>query len=258
VKPTPPAILGKLIQIICWMGEISFWVLPTGLSLMIFVVPCKAPYLGSLLLTDEQCLPIYEKASNIIFHLPLILATLLLHMQAIVRTYIYSGYVHMAGSAFLWLEILNLLKMKKKYNGTDFRSIQIFENLLNSCIRRRIFPLVAGTITLLQILACFAIIRGISTASFISRMIYINATNNSLIVNISIFTMAGKIFSRSKQWIEEAMKKGTQNKIKRRVIKSFAPLRLRLKDNFADELTCLVVQNFCIVQTVSLLLVASK
>jgi hypothetical protein len=238
------------------MTELTLIVLPVFLSAMLLVAPCKPPFLGSHFLKGKQCLPMYEQWSNMPLHLALIGINFLLQMQFIARTALYTGYVLMAASAFLWLEILTLLN-KQTYFGRDYKSLEVFEKILNSCTRRRIFPGVATPMTLIQILAIFAVLRGSGTASLPSILVYLIATNNSLIVNITVFTMAGKIFCRSKQWIKKARGK-SQGKLQRRVIKSFAPLRLCFKDNFADEMTCLVVQNFCFLQTVSLLLLFSK
>lgn len=134
-----------------------------------------------------------------------------------------------------------------------YRRIQIFEKTLNSCIRDRIFLTLAFLGPLFQVLAGFALIE-VANSKNISilvgcGLIYVVI----LIMTLLNFCVAGQINRLSLNWIK-CRGRLCKSKIFTRKMKSLVSVRIQYGSNFVEALTPLVVQEFCVRQTTSLLL----
>lgn len=76
-----------------------------------------------------------------------------------------------------------------------------------------------------------------------------------MVSNLVIFGGAGTIFSSSAKWLK-VVQNQQRNDFRRRVVKSMRPLRIYFGSNYVDNLTTLVIQHFCMIQTMNLLLLA--
>lgn len=138
----------------------------------------------------------------------------------------------------------------------EYRKVQIFERILNDCTRKSIFLKTALLMPSLQIFISFAVIMmyhsdqvdAIVTVLFLSVYLF------DLAFTLQIFSAAAKANASSSKWIESC--KGTaKNKYERKFQKSLISLKLMFGNNFVEVLTPLVVQEFCVRQMMSFLVI---
>ncbi len=78
-------------------------------------------------------------------------------------------------------------------------------------------------------------------------------TDILLVVGVD-FASLGKMYGASKSFVEPARKLTNSTKLVRRSAMALQPLKIRFGMNFIDELTALTILDFCLNQTVSLIL----
>lgn len=80
-----------------------------------------------------------------------------------------------------------------------------------------------------------------------------------LITNVAIVTMAANVYTRSTNillnWQRSNGSRG-QGKLERKIIKSCFRLKVRFGNSYVDKFTPCVIQNFCFIQTASLLIIS--
>lgn len=166
-------------------------------------------------------------------------------------------FMLMGGTLILWDEFnrvfssnLDSPRFLKKY-----RELQVLEKLNNSCLRFNTFSKMAFACPIVEIFSGFAIVKLHHSMDIFYLVALLVAKFVAALVNLVVFG-AGSIYSQSWKWLqtEQNLRKG--NKFERRVIKSMMPLRIWFGSNYVDPLTPLVVQHFCISQTMNLLLLA--
>lgn len=160
-----------------------------------------------------------------------------------------------AGMIHLWLESTQLFDdTRVESKILKYRELQVFEKLLNAFTAARIFPVLVSTLPAMEILGVFALVRlhgGMDTL----QLAFIAA--ETLIVTgftLVFFSGPGKIYSGSVKWLRDC-KAGENRGVNRKVLASWTPLKIRFSKNFVDELTPLILQQFCTIQMVNLLLV---
>ncbi|XP_035711269.1 uncharacterized protein LOC118436774 [Folsomia candida] len=167
----------------------------------------------------------------------------------------------LTGVIFLWIECQVFIRKCEAglTSQIEYRKVQMFEKILNACTRNTIFLKTALLTPSLQIFVSFAVITmhlsnqvdSLVTAMFL--LIYLF----DLAFTLQIFSSAAKVNTASRKWIKSCKGKNTK-KIERKIHKSLAPLRLMFGNNFVEVLTPLVVQEFCVTQMISFLLIMRK
>lgn len=71
--------------------------------------------------------------------------------------------------------------------------------------------------------------------------------------NMVLFTGSGKLRGKSASHLDW-LKGKARGKMEKRFVKSLAPLKIKFGSNFVDELTALVIQDFCSVQIMNCLI----
>lgn len=221
------------------------------LTVFVFMSPCQLPFLGSLLLTT--CSGWYFSFVLIRLALDFFEFMFLSHLLVSVTPYVIL--ILMCGIIFLWNGCQRSLGNPMRYiYRANYRKLLILEKLVNACVRYRIFPIVAMGCPIVEIVGCSVIIKLHSTLEMSQLVSLMILFFYCTIYNVLFINAAGIIHSKSVAWLVEANKGCWRNKILRREIQSTMPLRLWFGANFVDGLTTLVIQNFCVNQTISLLL----
>lgn len=217
------------------------------------MAPCKLPFMGSLLLTTCNS----WSFSYVLIRLGVSFVEFLVFAQMLVSCMPFLIIMLLVGITFLWDETEAAVGQSKGFKFKKYRNLQVLEKLINAGVRFRIFPATGITCPWVQIVGGFAVVKLHSSLEFSYFVLFLQYFSICVFNNIHSFGGAGAIYSKSQGSLiaakREVLKKKVP-KIARREIKSLTPLRIWFGSNFADELTCLVIQDFCINQTISLLL----
>lgn len=215
-----------------------------------FVSPCQLPFLGSLLLSSCSG----WEAPFLLTRLALAFLECSALWQLVVVEVPYVIFVLVSGIILLWIGFQSLGNgvAELQVDIRRYRQLQVLENLINSCVRRRIFPVITACLPLVEIVGGFILLK---LHSFLdpSQLITFYCT----LFNMLVLSGAGSIHSKSFGWLVAARNGVVGNKahkVLRREIMSLLPMRVWFSSNFVDHLTTLVVQDFCINQTITLLL----
>ncbi|OXA49508.1 hypothetical protein Fcan01_15569 [Folsomia candida] len=184
---------------------------------------------------------------------------LLLFITAAISGLYYNFGVLLKGVAYLWIDCKNFVNRYEHGLVTilEYRKVQAFEKCLNSCIRSRIFFCSALTVPTIQITLCYVAIKSFQSddRNTFKGAMFLWTYFMAMGFTMMMFTVGAKISNLSKNWISRS-RWNIKRKWERKVHKSLAPLSLKFGNNFVERLTPLVVQEFCVRQTVSFLLVS--
>lgn len=136
--------------------------------------------------------------------------------------------------------------------------MQVSEKIVNAVVRFRIFALFGYFLLLVQIILGFVAVKILhdDEASVFRAGIFICPYVGTLLVSLGAFSMAGNVIRTSSKWI--LLYKGrSKSSVTRRMCRSLTPLRVQFGNNFVEPLTPLVIQEFCVRQTASLLILST-
>ncbi|OXA45218.1 hypothetical protein Fcan01_20143 [Folsomia candida] len=234
--------------------EFGYYSVSTLLSLLALFLPCQPGLTSSVICSSDAVLPndLVFKFLHILFF-PTV--EFLISMQVTVGTAYNFVTVLLTGVTFLWLECAFFIKCYQKEFASlaDYRKIQIFEKILNSCTREGIFLKFVILIPSLQMLISFVVIKMLHSGhDFLAVMfvwMYVIILGSTLLT----FSAAAKVYDTSTKWIE-GCRGGERKKYARKMHRSLIPLRLYFGNNFVEILTPLLVQEYCVRQTATFLL----
>jgi hypothetical protein len=231
-------------------AEVACWIVPTFLALLTGWIPCKPPFLSSLIFC-------HEKYKYSVIRLAIVLFEFSLWHQFVLGAAIYI-FNMVVSLSFLWLQVDSHVKSIGHDFGS-YRKLQVLEKIINSFMRNRLLPLFAWMYPIFEIILLYIVIKlfhstdSDSIKILMFAFMYFGVT----VFTVGIFSAAAKVHNLSKEWIKWS-KQGCKNKMERRIHKSIIPLRLYFGNNYVDTLTPCVIQDFCARQTASLLLLGKK
>lgn len=227
--------------------------------------PCQFPFLGSFLHPGDVCQSRIQTLSwavlskckfwsGITSRCVLIITDVAIvsHIYAIGITYIFV--VLLPGNLFLWEESCRAFSGKNT-NLKFYRTLQVLQSVLNSSNRYQIFPMVAYCFPAVQILDAFLLIKYYDTMDYSLFMIVIVQYVQCLFCIAMLFMWSAKVYANSCAWL--AKRKRSVNKggtFERKFLRGLVPLKVLFGMSFVDELTPLVIEQFCVLQTINLLL----
>ncbi|OXA44229.1 hypothetical protein Fcan01_20874 [Folsomia candida] len=254
-------ILATIVNLTYSLANFSAYVaFPPGIVVMLAILPCQAPLLGYLLFWGDECSrPLFQSDPGVmfIFRMVLLLVEFVQICRHVVVAAHYAIYVVLSGILYFWEETTKILRFP--YSTEGYRDLQVLESVLNASIRFRIFPTVLFLAPTMEILATFACIKyhdamgGMQIQLLLIVLLALNAT----VLNVLYCTGAGIVCRKSGEYLRD-MKGRVKRKVEKKLLKSYAPLKVRFGSNFMDELTPLVIQQFCSAQTANLLLLSYK
>ncbi len=247
------AITSTCLGILLDVMHIAVSLIPLILTALTLLSPCFPPLITSLL-----CRPIKSKFvwmngpfSKIGFS---IVEFALCHMATTIANYYAIIFLVMTTSR-LWLDCKNLSDSVAALEDQIlfYRKIQIYEKTLNSCIRYRIFLTLALLGPLFQVSVGYALILVTNSGNIVILALCWLMYFVMFSVSMVIFSVTGLVNRVSWYWIATRRVTCTR-KVVRKAMRSLVPVRIQFGNNFVEPLTPLVVQEFCVRQTVSLLL----
>ncbi len=136
---------------------------------------------------------------------------------------------------------------------SKYRQLQLIEKQMNVTLRSFFIPGCLTFTTIGEIFTLFVCIK-LHQEIPIQAFAFFPMLGLDLILVIGVdFASLGFIYLRSQEFVE-GCKKLNGVKLVRRQTRSFPPLKIRFGMNFIDELTGMTILDFCLNQTVSLLL----
>lgn len=265
ISPDTPPPLGKYVlaalKYMCNLMTTSYWVWGLGMAAMTLFTTCKPPLFGPFLLCRAGSDPI-PSTSRILGTLALAFLEFVMGVQITVSGCHYVIHSQLPGTIVFWGRCQQFIKtteslVDSKVRG--YRHLQITERIQNSICRARILPVTLVAIPIMQILGGFALLMLYDTANVSQISLFVACYLDSTAFCLILLTAASYINTQSKGWIAQVKSEISgkkKNNYFKRVHKSFRPLRIEFGNNFVERLTPLVMQEFCISQTASLILLA--
>lgn len=253
--------LRKGVKFFCQLSKLVTYAFPYFITCMALLFPCKPPLMGSMLHQNlEECGGSYNYIVCVNLQ-KLIVASFefIVSKQGTISSLHYAIYSLLMGIIYLSIKCESLSRTKNP--AMAFREVQVLERVVNANIRWRLFPVTMGFIPIVQIFAGFAIVKLSSSGiNWLKLAMFGLVFLEVLVFNLITVSSAANICNKSMDWLKtqklrESGEHGT--KAMRKFWRSCPPLKLRMGNNFVDRLTPLIVQQFCSVQTMSLILLSN-
>jgi hypothetical protein len=134
-----------------------------------------------------------------------------------------------------------------------YRYIQILEILVNEFGQSKFVPVSIVLIPMMEILGLFGTVKLYDVVPLPGFIIYPYAYFCAMVVLLLYVATSGKLFDTSKN-ILNLWRTLKATKLRRKIIKSLQPLKIKFGSNFIESSTSLVIQSFCLKTVVDLLL----
>lgn len=223
--------------------------LATLIGLLAIVAPCQPLLLNSLLCRDGIFL-----CRNYTWILRMLSAPIefFLFLNMIIATTHYFIEIMLKGVAFLWIDCKAFVKRydKKLARIGEYDNLRIFEKCLNNCTRSRLFLVCALGSPAMQIAICYVAIELFRSNDQFKASLFLWVYFMTLFFTMIMFSWAAQINTLSREWLYRC-RWHVKNKWERKVHQALTSMRLEFGNNFVETLTPLVVQEFCVRQTVS-------
>ncbi|OXA40244.1 hypothetical protein Fcan01_24886 [Folsomia candida] len=245
-------------QLINVIGVLVKWteiVLSLATGVMVFLFPCKLPFLGSAIFSKVTCeKSLLDACAWMIcarIGLAVFEAKQQLHMILVGGQ--YAIFTLMMGCIHLWGVLGEVCDVIDVPFCTKYREAHVLEQLLNSCTRTRIFPIFATTVPAFQIITAYACVKHYDVMEMTHLIAICLTMLDSTVFNLVLFIGSGKLYEKAGAYLTGRMIRA-RGKIETKFVKSLTPLKIRFGSNFVDELTALRVQHFCSIKIIDLLL----
>lgn len=142
-----------------------------------------------------------------------------------------------------------------------YHCIQIVEKSFNDFLMVRVIPAVITGSPAIQILAQYTCINHYGDIGMPGFLVFPLIGGNAMINNVLVNTLASCINTASVKALASVKDKVAlveKKKLMRRRVWACSVLKVKFGSNFIDRGTPLVMQNFCMSQTVSLSLITGK
>jgi hypothetical protein len=254
---------------------ISFSAVPIVYFPALVMFPCHPPFSGSWLPACNDDVKMVSGQSKISLLIVIGLGTIdtLVHWNALQDVIFHGMYVVFA-SISCFLEYLHIVRNEiheisiRTSKGTGckennenlyiYNGIVLLNKLIISRSGKVLFPVSFCGPWVLQILYLYVTIRsieGLHKNPFLF-ILFLSIYIDMVIVSVLVSSFGSKIYTTSvsmkDEWIQRARKR--KDKLAKRRAKSLLPVYIKLGGNFIDRTTPILIEDFCVNQTVSLLL----
>jgi hypothetical protein len=255
--------------------RISFSALPFVYFPALVMFPCHPPFSGSWLPACNDDMKMVSGQSKISLLIVIGLGTVdTLVFWNILQDVLFHAVYMVVASMSCFLEYLHIVRneiheisirtskgTRCKENNDNlciYNGIVLLNKLIISRCGKILFPATFCGPWVLQILYLFATIRsieGLHKNPFLFPL-FCSGSINVVIISFLLSSFGSKIYTTSvsmkDEWTQKARKRN--DKLARRRAKSLLPVYIKLGGNFIDRTTPILIEDFCVNQTVSLLL----
>lgn len=163
-----------------------------------------------------------------LIRLALALFEFFVFLQLIVSAVPYALGILLMSCIVFWNESDKAFAHSSEFNFITYRKLQVFEKLINACVRNRIFLVIAKAAPAAQILTGFVTVHYHSSMQHSHVVCLLILLFISVIFTVIFFGLAGNIYTKSGRWLVTEQNRNQSQKIGRRVISSMMPLRIFL------------------------------
>lgn len=245
-----------------YLGTIFLSLVPAMAATLIFirlliVDPCAPVYLGAIFLECEGC---GKLAAHQIWSLGRFLFPFLdfYHVNSAVTGgffYVFAIYLVTVYCLLRYTEILGKRQTTAFEGMATYRELEILERALNDFGRVRMLPPGFTIGPVVEITALFVVIKLHGEIAFPGFLIFPMVVCTTISGLFMVQGVSGKVRVASEDLLRLWRKRYGGSKYYRRNIRSMQPLTIRFASNWVDRDTVLVTQDFCVGQTVSLLMI---
>jgi hypothetical protein len=138
-----------------------------------------------------------------------------------------------------------------------YKKLQILEMLINNSIRDVMLPALMFGMPSIQFFASYVCIKMHGTMALPNLAFFIIIYLDTVVLTNTVITPAASIFTGSGKLLEKwiTSSKAMKRKYLRKFRGACRPLRVKFGSNFVDKKTPLVMQDMCMRQTMSSLLI---
>jgi hypothetical protein len=256
----------KLVRYFGIYSSIAMLFLGFSMTGIAFLYPCKLPLiLGQLALSKETCA---SKLSLTTFlaRLPVVLVESLLYLDTFIAGFYYSFCAVFSHLAVLWLKTKNVCPMIENPRGVlgkilKYKKLQIWDKTRDTFMMGRLMAFLMATTPMIEINCISALIIFGREMSLVESGFMYTTGAEAFVFTFLIQVGVAKVYVRSRRWLNNLgnlENRDTPMKVWKRVVRPLQPIKVHFGTNFVDELTPLIVQDFCWSQTASLVLMYRK
>ena len=214
--------------------------------------PCIPPLLGSMTPYCRNGMPLPPQ-----IRVCILIWEFCIFLNSFVAAAFYMDLILFPGIACVWKYLKVLTPQFSKETFKLYRKLQIVEILHNVCSRRRILPTLLVVGPFLEVFCIYVCIKLHDDIDMPEFAMFPLLLLDIFIVLVLFPNLASKVWRDSKKFMMR-WKWGYKGKLMRRKMKTVKPLKIWCGNNFVDEGTPLVIQDFCLRTTVSLLLLSGN
>ncbi|OXA48598.1 hypothetical protein Fcan01_16538 [Folsomia candida] len=260
-KTLPDKIMTFILPLVLFTGTL----LPFACVLVLAKFPCAPPFLGSMLTYCRDVAAEGDYQIPVFARVGILIAEFFMFCHVCIAAAFYITHVLFPGLICVWdyirivdsWEIYTISEISKCIQA--YRELRIIEILNNLTNRTRVLPACAIGFPAIQFFSFYVCIRlheNIPPAAFI---MFPTAYFDCFLFTIVIFTAAARVYTGSesllKKW-ERRFPNVQRKSVMRKTFISFPPLKVRMGGNFVEAFTPLVVQDFCVRTTASMLMLS--
>ncbi|OXA42525.1 hypothetical protein Fcan01_22913 [Folsomia candida] len=272
-----PATRDKVMVAFLRLLEMTAFLFPLLVVAIQLHNPCALPFLGSW---SPYCVDGDWIPPPLLVHALMLLADFWVWLHFVYDGSFYFVYAYMTSMVAMldYLEHFEKLirepriypRPKKVPSGPlecrvtralrTYRCIRLIEKIMNYSMKGQLVPAMIGIVPLIQVFTQFVCIKLYSEIPLPGFLIFPMLLLDSAIVNLVIETMAANVHTNSVRLLAELnfeLKSLPRRSKFRKELEACTATRIQFGQNFVDKGTPLVIENYCISQTVSLLLLNS-
>ncbi|XP_035708005.1 uncharacterized protein LOC118435717 [Folsomia candida] len=247
------------------LSETALCVVPLLQLIMLTYAPCTLPFILSM---DPNCKAMIASKKGV--HLPFLGIHLfetwlwfnIMNSSALWIIYVFfSGIMSILTYFRVLLSQISIVKTPSDLHSCIklYKSIQILEKYFNAFLLPRVIPVLITGVPILQIISLYVCLNHNQDIDMPGFLVFPLLLMEAAGTIIFVFTLASKINNSSEtmvKFLKDGIRKGSGNKAHlKKEIKSLSLLKIKFGSNFIDRGTPLVIETFCINQTVSLTLI---
>ncbi|OXA43101.1 hypothetical protein Fcan01_22054 [Folsomia candida] len=260
--PSPPtSLVTKFMRVVIPLAIISLSIVPVFQLLLLLFVPCTPPFLLSM---RANCKEPGASGYVVQFGIRLFESWMQWHMTLSGGTWVI--YVLFVGTVCFLTYFRILYSEISRIQQSDdvdacirlYKCLQVLEKSFNDFLMYRMMPALLACAPGVQVIVQYVCINHHNDIQMPGFLVFPLIGWNAGINNFLVYTLASGINIAS-----ETALQGMKNKVVglrgqkliRRQLRACSLLKVKFGSNFIDRGTPLVIQDFCINQTVSLTLI---